>query len=378
MWLIFSLTVTGILGNILVAPALPALAKDLDVSTASAGLVITAATVPGIVLAPIIGVLADRYGRRRVLLPCLVAFATFGSLGGLAPNLGVLLALRVGQGFGSAGLVNLAVVLIADHWEGTERARRIGMNAAVLTSSLAVMPIVGGTLAGLGSWRLAFAPYLLAGLTAVAVVRNLAPTPPRTDVTWRDQLRDIPGALRAPGVVATMAVGVVIFILLFGLVLTTLPFHLDGEFGLSSSGIGAMLAIPAISSTIVAMSLGRFRRRWGSGTLVSVGMLLLGVAFAGFGVSPTLVVVAVFGLVYGCGEGLVVPSLQDRVAEGAAPAVRGTVIAIWVGAVRLGQAAGPALAGALAGLGVPALFVAGGVVAALAAVVVRVTDVAHR
>jgi sugar phosphate permease len=107
-------------------------------------------------------------------------------------------------------------------------------------------------------------------------------------------------------------------------------------------------------------------------------MLLLGIAFAGLGLSPTLVVVAVFGLVYGCGEGLVVPSLQDRVAEGAAPAVRGTVIAIWVGAVRMGQAAGPALAGALAGLGVPALFVAGGVVAALAAAVVRVTDVARR
>lgn len=371
LWLIFSLTLTGILGNVLVPPALPDLSRDLAVSEGSAALVITAATVPGIVLAPVIGVLADRYGRRRVLIPCLVAFGLFGTLGAVAPNLGVLLALRVGQGFGSAGLINLAVVLIADHWEGAERARRIGLNAAVLTSSLAVLPLVGGTLTTIGGWRLVFVPYAVGLLTAVIVARRLAPAVPTTEGSWRDQLTDVPGALAVPEVAITLGIGVVVFVLLFGLILTALPFHLDDEFTLSASGIGAMLGVPALASTAVALNLGRLRRRFSSVGLVSTGLALFAVAFAGIGLAPSLVVIGAVGLVFGVGEGLVVPSLQDRVAEGAPPALRGTVIAVWVGAVRLGQAAGPALAGLLLATGVPTLFVGGGVVAGLAAVVVR-------
>lgn len=373
MWLIFGLTLTGILGNVLVPPALPDLARDLDVSEGSAALVITAATVPGIVLAPVIGVLADRFGRRRVLIPCLVAFGAFGTLGAVAPNLGVLLALRVGQGFGSAGLINLAVVLIADHWDGPERARRIGLNAAVLTSSLAVLPLVGGTLTSIGGWRLVFVPYALGLVTAAVVTRRLAPVVPSADVGWRDQLRDVPGALAVPEVAVTLGIGVVVFVLLFGLILTVLPFHLDEEFSLSATGIGAMLGIPALASTTVALNLGRLRGRFSSVGLVSTGLALFAVAFAGIGLAPSLVVIGAVGLVFGAGEGLVVPSLQDRVAEGAPPALRGTVIAVWVGAVRLGQAAGPALAGMALGAGVPALFVTGGVVAAVAAVVMRRT-----
>lgn len=59
-----------------------------------------------------IGVLADRFGRRAVLVPCLVGFGTFGLLSALAPTFEVLLFLRLCQGIGAAGLVNLAVVLI--------------------------------------------------------------------------------------------------------------------------------------------------------------------------------------------------------------------------------------------------------------------------
>lgn len=367
MWLIFSLTVTGILGNILVAPALPELAADLGVSDGSAALVITAATLPGIVLAPVIGVLADRFGRRRVLIPCLVAFGGFGLAGALAPTLGVLLALRVGQGFGSAGLINLAVVLIADHWDGAERARRIGQNAAVLTSSLAVLPLLGGTLADLGGWRLTFAPYGLGLVTALVVALRLPPLGRRLDVSLADQLRDVPGALRVPSVARTLLVGVVVFVLLFGLVLTTLPFHLDRRFGLSPREIGLLLAVPAVSSTVVALNLGRIRRSVSSGRLVAWGLVLLAVAFVGMGAAGSAALIGAVSVVYGVGEGLVVPSLQDRVAEGAPAAVRGTVIAVWVGAVRAGQAAGPALAGALIGHGVTTVFVGGAVLALLVA-----------
>ena len=85
----------------------------------------------------------------------------------------MLLLCRLLQGVGSAGLINLAVVLIGDHWTGLERARRVGQNAAVLTVSLAVFPPIGGALTQLGGWRLAFAPYAVGFVTAARVWRRL-------------------------------------------------------------------------------------------------------------------------------------------------------------------------------------------------------------
>lgn len=117
-WLIFSITLTGIAANPLISPSIPDILAGLGASAGSAGLLIGALTLPGIVLAPVIGLLADRYGRREVLVPCLVLFGISGGLGAAAPSVGALILLRLLQGVGSAGLVNLAVVLIGDHWEG--------------------------------------------------------------------------------------------------------------------------------------------------------------------------------------------------------------------------------------------------------------------
>src|SRR5690606_12329211 len=103
-------------------------------------LLVAAGSTAGILMAPVVGILADRFGRRVVLTVCLAVFGTFGGVAALAPSFEVLLLARFMQGFGSAGLINLAVVLIGDHWSGAERTRIVGRNSAVLTVGLAAMP----------------------------------------------------------------------------------------------------------------------------------------------------------------------------------------------------------------------------------------------
>src|SRR3546814_443114 len=159
MALIFTITVTGILSNTLVVPAIPDILDAFDLPDSQAGVFVAAGTLPGIVMAPVIGILADRHGRRAVLVPCLASFGLFGLLSALSPSFQVLLVLRLLQGVGGAGLINLAVVIIGDHWSGIDRARLVGQNAAVLTLSLATFPPLGGLLTELGGWRLSFAPY---------------------------------------------------------------------------------------------------------------------------------------------------------------------------------------------------------------------------
>jgi ACDE family multidrug resistance protein len=361
--LVFSVTVTGILANTLVNAPLPDILADFAVGDGAAGLLVAAATLPGIVMAPAIGLLADRYGRRAVLIPCLAVFGLAGVGAALAPTFGVLLALRLVQGFGSAGLINLAVVILGDHWEGAERARLIGYNAAVLAVSLAVFPAVGGALTQLGGWRWSFAPYAFALVTALAVWRLLPAQPRGEPQTVGEQVRGALAVVRRPVVLGVVAFGFVLFALIFGLFLTVLPILLAEDFDLDAGYRGLVLAVPATTSTIAALLLGRLRGRFGLSRLFLAANLLFVVGFATIGLAPTLGLVLLGALVYGFGEGLAIPSLQDAVVGRATEATRAAVVSVWVGAARAGQTVGPLLAGvALAGVGPSATFVIGAAV----------------
>ena len=364
--MIFAITVTGIMANTLIAPAIPDILGDLGITEAGAGLLVAAATLPGVVVAPVIGLLADRYGRREVVVPCLLLFGISGGMAGFAPSFPILLALRLLQGVGSAGLINLAVVLIADHWEGVDRARLIGQNSAVLTISLAVLPALGGVLTDVGGWRAAFVPYWMGLVTATGAAVVLGHTR-RQDVRIGDQVRHALRFLHSPRVLTAMGSGVVLFLLIFGLLLTVLPLYLADGFGLGPTSRGLVLGLPALTATIGALSLGRLTARFGARPLVLAGSAVLTGAFIVIGEAPALPVVVTGALFYGLGEGLAVPSLQNIVAGAAPASSRGSVVAVWVGGVRLGQTAGPLLAGvALTRIDAGATFLAGaGIAAAL-------------
>lgn len=331
------------MGHVLLIPALPDVAADLGVSRGRVGLLLAVMTAPGIVLAPVIGVLADRFGRRQVLVPCLALFGVSGGLASFAPSFGVLVALRVLQGVGSAGLINLAVVIIGDHWDGPERARRIGRNAATLTASLVVLPPVGGLIAEVGGWRATFVPYWIALVTAVAVARWLPSSPPGAG-TLRGQLAAAGMALRSWSLLGPMILAGAVFLLVFVL-LTVLPVYLNDEFGLSAGGRGAVLAVPAATSTLGALCIGRLTARTSTATVVATGLLGVALGLGLVALVPALAAVAAGLLVYGAGEGLLVATLQDAVAGQAPPDRRGAVVATWVGFARAGQTAGPVLAG---------------------------------
>lgn len=373
--LIIAVTITGIMGNVLVVPAIPNIVEDFGVPTSAAGLLLAATTAPGILLAPVIGVLADRYGRREVLVPCLVLFGVSGGLSSLAPNYPALVGLRLLQGIGSAGLVNLAIVLVGDTWDGAERARMMGRNAAALTSSIVVLPPIGGALTELGGWRMSFVPYWAALATAV-LVRVRLPEGRRGDASLAAQVRVARPYLRSRPVVSLMVLGFLTFMLVFGLFFTIVPFYLDRTFAIGAGGRGLVLGLPALTSTVAALNLGRLQERFGIRRLLPVAFALFAGGFGLAAAIPSLWALCAGVLLYGAGEGVAVASLQNG-AAGAAPTVaRGAVVAVWVGTARAGQTLGPVLAAAgLDGLGARPTLAAG---AAMATVLVPLARVLLR
>jgi ACDE family multidrug resistance protein len=357
------------MANTLVAPALPDIARALDVDERGIGLVVAAASLPGVVVAPVIGLTADRFGRRAVVVPCLVIFGVGGLAAMMANSFPVLLGARLLQGLGAAGLVNLAVVMIGDrHEDAAERAAAIGRNGAVLTVGLAVLPLIGGVLVEVSGWRASFAPYALALVVALGAARVLPRSRPSGGLTVGQQMRGAGQALRDRRVAAMSTVGLSAFILVFGIVLTVLPVDLHQRFGVGPAWRGVVLGLPAAAAVGVSLQMRRLSRRYQTWDLVLAGFAIFAMTFAAAALAPAAAWLAVAMTVYGVGESLVIVTLQAYAAGLAPVGYRGLMVAVWVSAVRAGQACGPVLAGlCLDAAGSQGTFLAGSLVAALTA-----------
>ncbi len=346
---IFLITVSGILANSVISPNIPDILADLGQPSDRAGLLVSISPLPGIFMAPVVGLLADRFGRRRILLPCLVLFGFAAMAAALAPTFELLLAARFVQGIGGAGLVNLAVVIISDNWDGLERTKRIGQNSAVLTVCLAVIPSIAGLIGERFGWRYAVGIGVLALPIAVAGVFVLDDVRPGLTTTYADQLRASLRVIRQPQLLTFFLSGVLLFVVVFGVFLTALPVHLEEDFGLAAGSRGLLLSVSAVGSTVAAFNLGRIR------SVTSIRPLLVGscgfvaLAAAAVALAPSVAVMIPALLLYGVGDGIAIPALQDLASAAAPTAQRAAVIAVWVSCVRLGQFLGPLASAAVFG-----------------------------
>jgi MFS transporter, ACDE family, multidrug resistance protein len=366
---IFAVTLTGILNNTLLSPAIPDILDEFEVSSDQAGWLVSLGSVAGIVIAPVVGILADRYGRRIVLSACLAVFGAAGGIAALAPTFGFLLGARFIQGFGSAGLVNLAIVLIGDHWSGLDRTRLIGRNAAVLTTGLAAVPLLSGAVTQAAGWRVAFVVYtvglVMSGI-AWLVLDNWRPSePPKL----RNQVSGVAEVVVRPEIRVLLVAAFLVFVMIFGLFLTVFPVHLAEKFGMEAGARGVMIAVPAIGSTLLAFNLGRIRAVLSTRSLVILAGVGFTIAFVTIGLAALVVLVVMAAVVYGASEGAMIPALQDQAMEGSPDEHRGGVMAVWVSMSRTGQTVGPILAGAaLAVWSTGTVFIVGSLVAVSIAV----------
>jgi EmrB/QacA subfamily drug resistance transporter len=175
------------LDNTIVNVALPSLRAELDAPISGLQWIVDAYTLVLASLLTLAGSTADRVGRRRVFQTGLVVFALGSLLCSVAPNLGWLVAFRMVQAVGGSMLNPVALSIVTNTFtESKERARAIGVWGAVFGISLALGPVVGGTLVDSAGWRSIFwvnVPFALAALVLARlfVPESRAPRPRRVD-----------------------------------------------------------------------------------------------------------------------------------------------------------------------------------------------------
>src|SRR5919204_2102772 len=149
--------------------ALPSIQSDLDASLSSLQWVVDAYALTLASFLLVFGSLGDRLGRRRIFTVGFAIFTLASLCCGLSNDPTVLNLFRALQGVGAAAMFATALALIAQEFEGRERAKAIGIWGATVGGAVAVGPLVGGLLTEGFGWEWIFFVNVPIGLTAIAL-----------------------------------------------------------------------------------------------------------------------------------------------------------------------------------------------------------------
>lgn len=368
------------LGISIATVALPTLVKTFSASVEQVQWVVLAYLLAVTVAIVSAGRMADLYGQRRMLLASLVLFILASAVCTLAPDLGWLIAGRVGQGLGAAALMSLpmsiAKSLVAKERIGTA----MGLLGSMSAIGTALGPGVGGVLMGALGWRSAFALLGLLGacllaLATLAIPAAKARGAPAGGMDWAGHLwlsimlicfalaatggkvaMAIPlwllpalgavaglafvrtemacanplvpmGLLRERAIAMPLASNLVVGAVMMS-TLVVGPFFLSFGLGLDEAQTGMVLAAGPVAAAFCGVPAGRITDRFGAQRSLLAGLALATAGLCGFALLPALIGVPGYVLALM----LVTPGFQLFLAGnntammlGAAPAHKGTL-----------------------------------------------------
>ncbi|WP_017314903.1 MFS transporter [Mastigocladopsis repens] len=371
-YVICAVSLMAVLGVASVTPAFPKVSLALNINPKNLGLLVTVYTFPAVILGPIIGVLADRFGRKKIIVPSLFLFAIAGTACAFAPNFNLLLLLRFLQGIGAAPLVSMSLTLIGDLYAGDRRTTAMGYNNASITSvGTAIYPTIGGALATLG-WYYPFLLPILAlpiGLLVLFVLKNPEPQGERN---LQEYLRNAVQALKNRKLAGLFLGSAANFVLLYGAYISYLPQLINDTFKAPAAAIGLILSSVSIAIVIASSQLGRLTRKFHTTTLIRASFILYALALLTVPLIQNLWLLLIPTTIFGIGLGIGAPSIQTRLTEIAPKQYLATILSVNGTFFGLGQTLGPLLMLLAFSLGgINSVFYAGAVFAILTLVVFR-------
>ncbi len=190
-----------------IAGILPELARDLDVTEAHAGQLVTVFSLTVAVAAPVAAVILARVPRRTLFTIGLLGFVTANAAAAFVPTYAMLMALRVLAALAAASMTPALFAFAAQHAPADRTGRYIAVVSLGVTGSIAAGVPLGTWLGGQVGWRATFAAMAVAGVLALVSLlltlpRGDAPAPP---VSLAEQLRTLRSGPISVGLVANTA-----------------------------------------------------------------------------------------------------------------------------------------------------------------------------
>lgn len=352
---IFAIVFVDVLGFGLILPLLPYYATRFGASALTIGLLTASYPAAQIIGGPVLGRLSDRFGRRPILMASIAGTAVSFLILGAASTLWMLFAGRVLDGL-TGGNFTVAQSYITDVTSAKDRARGLGLTGAAFGLGFIIGPALGGLLS---QWSYSLPAYIAAAVATINVVLVAVLLPESLTEERKAELAARPRggftterlitALRRPLFGDALELR-----LFFGVAFATFQtmFSLWGlrHLGLDPQANGLLLAYVGVLSVVVQLALiGPLTRRFSEGLLLVVTLVVAGVFFAAWGVSPSVptLVLVLTPLVFAVAIQNTIS--QSVLSKTVGPAEIGGAFGLSAAVQNVGSIAAPIIGGALIG-----------------------------
>lgn len=289
--------------------------------------------------APLIGGLADRYGRLRLLIGSILLYGFSGISGLFVDSLPALLAGRAALGIAIGGIMTLTTALVGDYFGGSERERYLGLQQAFTGIGGVAFVAAGGILAD-HHWRAPFAIYAVAFAIVPAAMAFLA-----------EPVRSAPNSLQTTGNPSDRAVlwlpvaalcAVAFFVnTIFYFIPSQLPFYLRVVGIGAASSAGFALGLHNLVMAGSALAYGRLRARFSVPAIFMIGLCLMTLGFVLVAFSTTMPSILLAMAIAGAGLGVTIPNLMSGIIAQATPATRGRLAGMVTASMFIGHFTSP-------------------------------------
>jgi multidrug resistance protein len=321
------------------------------------GLMTVSFALAQLVAAPVMGTLADRLGRRPLVLVGLVAFtiANIGYL--LAPSTAAFIVIRGLAGAFTAGIFPAAMGIVADIVPENERARWIGIVMGGYGVGFIFGPVMGGIL--YDGWGFA-APFIASatmGFIAFVTALILVPETRPLEVRRREKLRQ----RRAAAIVSApegpfwaslpkplYIFGSLLFLdfignFAFAFIEPEMVFYFYDELGWTTTQFGLVVGAYGLAMVLGQTTLGQASDRFGRKPIIILGLLLNITLYFGLAIVSSFSVMSLIAITSGLGGALIAPALSAFYLDITQEQHRSRVVGIKESALSLGGVAGPLL-----------------------------------
>ncbi|MDI6601812.1 MAG: MFS transporter [Thermoanaerobacteraceae bacterium] len=337
-----------VLGNSMLIPALPVLQKAMDISNLQTGLLITLFSLPAAIAIPFLGFLADRVGRKTIIVPSLLVYGIGGLICGISallmdrPYMGMVIG-RIIQGFGGAGTAPIAMTLTSDLFTENERSQAMGINEAANGFGKVLSPILGSIFVMISWYFLFFVYAVISFPVAIAVYFFVKEEVKGSKSGIKEYFHGVMELMKNKkwSFLSCLSAGAAAFFTLFG-ILSYVSDILETDYGIKGIYKGLLIAIPVSTMSVTSFINGVMLKGKKSFKLTIVsGLIILGTAMT---ISIFIKNISIFMVllgVMGFGVGLVLPSLNTLITSSVPVEKRCSVTAVY-GSIRfIGVAIGP-------------------------------------
>ncbi|QGT98614.1 putative MFS-type transporter [Candidatus Syntrophocurvum alkaliphilum] len=361
-----------VLVNTILFPVFPAMARDLDVSLTDLAILVGIVSFPAAIVNLFGGILADRFGKKLVMVVSLIIYGLGGLLAGLAilfmddPYTMILIG-RFFQGLGSATPMFLSIALVGDIFKSIERTKAVGFLETANGLGKVSSPVIGGAI-GLISWSAIFFVYpLVAVPVALATWIYIKEPEQDKEVDWQKHKEAFLLFKNGSRMLSLISAFIVIFILI-GTMFWMSDF-LAAKLDINKLLRGAIIALPAVAMMLTALMAGIISKKLHPQIIITTGLFIMAASAITLGFTANTLLFWPLILLIGIGAGTTLPAIGTVSTSVQDKHIRGLTTTIYGSARSLGAALSPITFSFLLHYGLKVTFITIGIAGIIFAVI---------